>query len=149
MEIINVNIKNTNDFFEIYNDKIISQQLLKYLIESAKSIGNKKFKIVITSKLDINFNDLLINNFKRELENSYIEKKRTNLAQLCLIVLGIFFISLSVLFKKYLVSHEILLIIGWVPIWEAIDIELFRDSKARKRRYLLNKLLNSKIEIVK
>ena len=40
---------------------------------------------------------------------------------------------------------EIVLISGWVPLWEVIDVELFSDYEGRKKRRIITKLLNSEI----
>ena len=40
------------------------------------------------------------------------------------------------IYLNVLIWHEVILIGGWVPIWEAIDIELFRDTKERKKEKL-------------
>lgn len=40
---------------------------------------------------------------------------------------------------------EILLISGWVPIWEMVKIELFPDVQGRIKRKYIKKLLKSDI----
>ena len=59
--------------------------------------------------------------------------------------MGIFFIFLSYQINNE-IWKEIFLISGWVPIWEMIELELINDVKDRKRKRILLKLINSKIE---
>ena len=147
MKEINIYIKNKEDFFLKYDNSKISKELINYLIES--TILNTKNKIIMHSSLDIDYKKYIIEGLEEELEHNLENKKRTNHLQILLIFLGMFFLCLSVIFKDFEIWHEVILIGGWVPIWEAIDIELFRDSKERKKRYILNNLLKSEIEVKK
>jgi len=147
MNIINITIEKKEYFFEKYNDYKVSKELINYLIK--ESINKQNIKVIINSSFDINFKQYIIEGLNQELENNLEQKRQNNLFQILLIFLGIFFICLSVIFKDFIIWHEVMLIGGWVPIWEAIDIELFRDSKAREKRYTIKKLLNSEIEIKK
>lgn len=47
--------------------------------------------------------------------------------------------------KEDVIWKEVLLIGGWVPIWETIDIELFSDLEGRRKRIILKRLLESEI----
>lgn len=63
-------------------------------------------------------------------------------------LLGILLLFLSTVIRGMFIFEEVFLIIGWVPIWEAVDIELFSDVKEKKKRNALKKLLESNLEIV-
>lgn len=147
MKIINVDIERKEVFFEKYDKSIVSKELLNYIIDKGLKNELSDMKIIVYSKLDLDFKTLIIEGLEKELESSCNNKRQTNLTQFMLVLLGVFFIFLSVLLKDSIIWHEVILIIGWVPIWEAIDIELFRDSKERKRRAVIRKLLNSDIEV--
>lgn len=73
-------------------------------------------------------------------------RNRTNEKQFIFLLLGILFIFLSTLIESA-VWREVILITGWVPIWKMLEIELIPDVYARRKRYIIKKLLNSKIEI--
>ena len=145
MKSINITIKKEEDFFEKYNSTTVSKDLLNYIIE--KSSTKNITKLIIESKLKLDFKLFIKEGLKKELEKSNEDTKRINIMQIMLILLGTFFIFISVLLKKHIIWNEIVLIIGWVPIWEAIDIELFRDSKERKKRNIIKKLLDIDIEV--
>lgn len=55
------------------------------------------------------------------------------------------FVFLSTKIQGSGMWKEILLITGWVPIWEMIEVELFPDAYGRRERKLINKLLKSEI----
>jgi len=59
--------------------------------------------------------------------------------------MGSILIYLSFKIKNVQVWREILLISGWVPIWEMVKIELFPDVEGRIKRRIINKLLKSEI----
>ena len=142
---INVDINKKEDFFEKYNKEVISKELINYLINCAMDYDYVE-TIIINSKLNLDFKLLLKEGLKKELDFSFKRKRKTNVLQFSLLLLGLFFIFLSVFLQNSIIWHEVILIIGWVPIWEAIDIELFRDSKERKRRNIIRKLLDSDVE---
>lgn len=148
MKLIEVYIKREEDFFEKYNKLLISTELLNYLINSVND-SDTNIKVEIHCKLDLDFNKYIKEGLKRELENSYLVKRKTNMMQFSLLLLGLIFIFLSIFLQNNIIWHEVILIVGWVPIWEAIDMELFKDSSERKKRFKINELLKCEIEVKK
>ena len=147
MRIINLTLNKQEDIFDKYNNKKVSKQLLNYIIETALETPTTNYKIVINTELKDEFEKIIKEGLKQELEFNLHEKSLTNLKQIYLIFLGSIFIGLSIYLKNFEIWHELILILGWVPIWETMNIELFTDSKARKKRNTIKKLLNSKFEI--
>lgn len=88
---------------------------------------------------------IITDELKQEYNKSLKLYHITNIRQLFLLLLGIFFLFLSTLIKEDVIWKEVLLIGGWVPIWETIDIELFSDLEGRRKRIILKKLLKSEI----
>ena len=147
-KIIDIDIDKEEYFFEKYNHNLINKTLINHIIN--ESIYTKKhdtIKLIINNntKLKIDINEELIKGFNRELDNLVIMNERNNLIQLALLFLGIVFLFLSRLFSNFSIWQEVLVIIGWVPIWEMIDLELFRDFKNRRKIYIIKKLLKSEI----
>lgn len=149
MKTITIDIDNKEDFFEKYNNSQVSKQLLNYIIDNALDSYSTNFKLIINSSLSVDFETLIKNGLNKELQLYLTEKYRTNLKQIMLIFLGMVLIGLSIYLKKFEIWHELILILGWVPIWEAFDIELFYDSKSRKRSKVIKKLISSSIIIKK
>lgn len=148
-KIIEVELNNINDLTEKYNKNIVSSNLLNYLIDR-----------VFASKKSEHFNIIIHNNLNREdvvqiiKEGIYVEYQKTlknykltNIKQGLLIIIGLLFLVLSSLVNEESIFKELILIAGWVPIWDAFDIELFSDIKERKKLYALKKLLNANYTI--
>ena len=93
-----------------------------------------------------NITKMIKDGLKDEYNMGIRERHDNNMKQLWLLVLGIIFLFLSTLIEEDVIWKELLLIIVWVPIWEMIEVELFPDLEGRKRRKIIKKLLNSKIE---
>lgn len=149
--IIKIDIQNEYDLLEKYDKSKISTNLIDYIIK--KAYYTKKhdtIKILIQSDCNtsIKIKELLIAGLKNAYEKTNYEQKRKNIIQILLLFLGSLFIFLSSRINDTFIWKELLLITGWVPIWEMIDIELFNDSKSNRTKKIVKKLMISKIEIV-
>ena len=132
-----------------YNENKISNELIKYIIKEAIPIRkNEKIKIVINVKcntINRDCKEFLKEGLIEEYNKSIQEHKITDIKQICLLILGIIFLFLSSNINNEVIWKEILLITGWVPIWEVIDLELFSNTKGKGKIKIINKLLNSEI----
>lgn len=54
------------------------------------------------------------------------------------------FLIFSTLTKPEIIK-ELILIIGWVAVWEVMDIAINIDSKQKYNKKIVNKLINCKI----
>ena len=54
---------------------------------------------------------------------------------------------LSSFVSEDFIWKELLLIGGWVPIWEMVDIELFNESRGRRTKKIIEKLIESEFEL--
>lgn len=149
-KVIEIDLNNKEDLLERYNNKRISKDLVEYLINETNFI-NKKVNIVIqinnNIKTDIDIVKYLTNGIKDEYVSNIKSHLKNNIIQIVLFFLGIFFLFLSTQINDNDIWKEILLIGGWVPIWEMIDLELFNDFRGHKRKRILQKLLDSEIII--
>ena len=148
-EIIKVDLRSEEDLLERYDDSIVNKELINYIISCADKIDKyKKIRIFVNkNRIKLNIEELIKEGFEREYNNSFINYEKTNLVQCSLLILGIVFLVLSFLIGNDGLWHEILLIIGWVPIWEMVHLELFTDIKERKKRSILKRLMNCEIEV--
>lgn len=147
-KIIDLDLLKVDYFLEKYNDKIISQELLEYLKNQAMLINNKDtIKIIIHRKCHMkdDYIEILKNNLKSEY--TYYRKRLhyNNIIQIIFFICGFILLLLSHGMKKIEVLEEVLLISGWVFIWEMIEMELFSDSKNIRHLRTLKKLLKSEI----
>ena len=145
-----IDLDNIKDLIGTYNKRILKKELVNYLIEECFFVDkNERLKIIVNNDSNLSKNEVL-NIIKNGLENEYQKslKRRNfdNIRQIILIVLGMIFLFLSTNIN-YSIFKEVFLIIGWVPIWEAINIELFTDIKEKRKRKILKKILQSNIEI--
>ena len=149
-KIINIDVKTLDDLVEKYDNDKIAQDLLEYIIKEARHLNRKdtlKINIILNFKTNLNIKEMLTTSFKEEYLNTVNDHYFNNLFQVILFLLGILFLSLSALLKDNNIWKELFLIGGWVPIWEMIELELFNDVRGRKKKFIINKILNSSIDI--
>lgn len=144
MKSIVVNIRRERDLYEKYSNEV-SKDLIKYLVDEAKT--KEDIEIIIKTKLDIKNIDKFI---KEGLEESYkdirvIDKFYDN-KQVLLFIIGMIFLIFSTLTKPELIK-ELVLIIGWIAVWEVLDIAINIDSKQRFNKRIIKKLLNCKYTV--
>lgn len=144
MKSIIVNIRRERDLYEKYSNEV-SSDLIKYLVSEAKVKDD--IEIIVNTKLDIHNIDELI---KKGLEDSYkdtklIDKFYDN-KQLILFIVGMLFLIFSTITKPEVIK-ELILIIGWVAVWEVFDIAINVDSKQKYNRRIIKKLINCKIKV--
>jgi len=147
MKNIIVNLKYEKDLYEKYNDDV-SKDLIDYLIKQSRNTKND-IKITVNTSLKIeNIEDVI----RKGLKNTYNETTKFDEIydnkQLSFFIMGIIFLFLAT-FVKYEFIKEIIIILGWFVIWEGVDITLNLDTKLRRNRKILKKLIKSKIEINK
>lgn len=146
-KVIEVDIIEKYDLVEKYNEKNVSKELIKYIIDEAMYIS-KKEKIII--EIDKKFQSskscktLITEGLKREYDDSLRLHWLIDLKQFFFFAWGLVALFLSTLVDSEILK-EILVIGGWVPIWEMIDLEMFSEHEERRKRKILKKLLNSEI----
>ena len=147
-EVISVDLDRKFDFLRKYSDNKVSTDLIEYLIDRIDKI-NKYEKVVIRlnkrCELDVNAIKIIKEGLKEEYKKSIQLRDENNLKQLWFLLMGAFIIFLSTKVPEDLFWKEVLVIIGWVPIWEMFEVELFPDAKERKRRKAIKRLLKCQI----
>ena len=144
MKSIIVNIRREKDLYEKYSNEV-SSELIKYLIDEAKVKDD--VEIIVNTKLDIKNIDKLI---KSGLEDSIKDIKKIDKfydnKQVILFIVGMLFLIFSTITKPEIIK-ELILIIGWVAVWEVMDIAINIDSKQKYNKKIVNKLINCKITV--
>lgn len=148
IKVISVDLDRKFDFLRKYSDNKVSTDLIEYLIDRIDKI-NKYEKVVIRlnkrCELDVNSIKIIKEGLKEEYKKSIQLRDENNLKQLWFLLMGAFIIFLSTKVPEDLFWKEVLVIIGWVPIWEMFEVELFPDAKERKRRKAIKRLLKCQI----
>lgn len=148
MKVIEIDITNKEDLYEKYNKKVVSKDLINYMIESIPHFNKSdKLKIVINNSTSekINCTKLIKDGLNNEYNKSLLKYHKTNIVQLIYLIIGIIALILSTLINGT-IFKEIILIGAWVLIWEMIELELFSDTQEKKKRIILKKLLDSEFE---
>ena len=144
MKSIVVNIRRERDLYQKYNNEV-SSELIKYLIDEAKVKDD--IEIIVNTKLDINNIEKLI---KKGLQYSYEDTKLIDKfydsKQIKFFIVGMLFLIFSTIMKPELIK-ELILIIGWIAVWQVLDIAIKIDSKQKFNRKIINKLINCKIKV--
>ena len=146
---IKVYIKDSEELLEKYNDNKISKDIIEYIISEAMLLNKEDNIDIIINKdksvFSVECTDLKIEGLKDEYKRSLKVQHDNNMKQIYFFILGMILLFLSTQLKADSVWREIIVISGWVPIWEMVKIELFPDVQGRIKRKIINKLLKSNI----
>lgn len=143
--VIKIDLNNKEDLVEKYNNSIVSSELINYIISQVMTFSKKEdFRIIINNNCDLeeDYISLIKEGLEIEYKKSLKKHHTNNIKEFFLIIMGIIFLLISRMLGDN-VFNEVFLIIGWVPIWEAIELELFSDSEERRKRFILKRLLAS------
>ena len=144
MKTIKVNIRKDLDLYEKYSDEV-NEELLKYLIDEAKVKDD--VEVVVNTKLSIkNIDKLIIKGLTDTYNDIRKVDKLYDSKQIILFIIGIIFLTISTLTQPEIVK-EVILIIGWVFVWEVLDITINIDSKQKRQKRIIKKLLNCQIKV--
>lgn len=150
-KILEIDINDKEDLFEKYNEKKISKELIKYIIDNTpKFKKNDKMKVIINNNLkDKMFVSELI---KKELDSEVArnEYKFTynNRKQIVYFISGVAALVLST-FINVEILEEIILIGAWVVLWNMVELEIDDDINYIKKKRILKKILNSEFEEIR
>lgn len=150
-KIIQIDLYDEETLYERYNRNMVSRKLIDYIIEQAMFISvYDTVKVLINNecKIDKNYIEMIKDGLRIEYKKKLRNRYYNNIKQLVLLLIGTLFLFMTVIIKDNFVFREVVLIIGWVPIWAAIEIELFTDAVERRKRKIIKKLLKSDFEIL-
>lgn len=150
--IINIKINSVEDITNNFNDNKLSDELGKYIYDEC--LGTPLNKIPI---LNFNFKnlpkkeeqekivDMIRSYYGLEIKEEMMHIEYNNIRMSFLIVLGVIFILISNLLSSVFWLEEVLLIIGWVLIWEVVYDLVFEETKKRIKIKRFKKLTRCKI----
>ena len=145
-KIIEVDLIDEDSLFEKFNKRQVSNELIDYIIKEVGILKqNDVITIIINNYLNISDTKILIKNkISDEYSQTIIKYQHNIYMQLIYLIIGILSLVLSSLIKEN-IFKELILISGWVLIWEMIEIEIFSDTELKRKRKILKQLLNSEI----
>ena len=156
--IIEINIKNYDAAIEKFDSDKLSSELASYIYNQYTALSlNTKVEICIKTECDLteeqeqNIADMIHKYFGLETQKSIITFKYKTKYQILLFLIGILLIALSNIpfISDLSTLHEILLIFGWVAVWELIYDVMFVDLKENIKRKRYKNLSKVKIEYKK
>lgn len=141
--VINMVVKDDENFLSVFSETetpVISNEVADFIETSAKAITpNKKLTLKIKSDCIDNQEKEL---YKKAIKEYYREKcvassrelNKSNLIALFLTIAGIFVLALAFLLEQNMpISFwaELVDIVAWVFLWEAVDIFCFKTRMMR------------------
>ena len=151
---ININLKKKDDFYSRYSNQKLSSELTEFIYnecygEDYKNniIINIYTKLKISNKEKNAMMDTVRRTFGLKVQDElyYYEKakfKKTILFLIWIVLIVIYYLSFIE------VLSEIILILGWLAIWESVYSFLADSSKDYIKIYRLRRLASSRIYFV-
>jgi len=146
---IKIDISSREDLLEKYNESKVCKDVIAYLVKEAMLVDKETtIKIVVnkdSAVLNSDCIELIKNGLKDEYKRSMAKQHSDNVKQIYFSIIGVFLIFLATILKNVGILKDVILVVGGVPIWETIRIELFPDAQGRVKRRVLRKLMQSEI----
>jgi len=144
-KIVKIDLNKKEDIFEKFNNDIVDNELIDYIIDSAIYVNkNDSIKLVINNYIGFSYKELIITSLKKEYERRLFVYIRSNTRKVIYLIIGILFLVVSSLIEKTILK-EFFLIGAWFLIWEMMELVIFSYTKGRKRRNIINKIVNGNI----
>lgn len=156
--IVNMTVKDDSDFLSVFSENdtpVISTGVADFIEYSTNAIHPKeKLTLKIHSNCIDDREKVL---YKEAIKEYYTEKyianerelKRNNVIAFFLTLAGVLVLALKIFFEyrvSSLIWSEVVDIVAWVLLWEAVDISFFGNRALRiKRRHYLS-YLDMKVE---
>lgn len=145
---IDIDIQDAYDLVEDYDKTKVCRKLIEYIIEEARHADKKaKLKIMIDKKnnFDHDATKLVRDGLEREYKKAKKFHQQENEKQFFEVLVGMGLLYFSTIARVEIIK-ELLLVGGWVPLWEAIELELFSEAKEKADIALLKRLKECEID---
>ena len=126
--IIEISFDEKDDYINQFNENKLSNYLSNYILDECKgkSLANRitlnvKVNFKMSSKEKEEFKKMIHENYKSDLSEYMLILKYSNLKKMIVFFAGIILIYLHYFkdISNNKVISEVILVIGWVAIWEA------------------------------
>lgn len=151
--IIEIHLKNKEDYRNNFNNKKLSYDLSNYILEESKSLNTKqKIRFIVSSNEEMTnyekeeFIDMLRNNFGTDVSEIININKKEKLSNLVSLLIGIILLIIYSIDFKTLFLAELILIVGWGFLWEATYNFFFKGIKTRLMITRRKQIISGKIE---
>ncbi len=148
---ININLKKKEDFYSRYSNQKLNSELTDFIYNECYGEDYKNNIVInIYTKLKISKNekndmmDTIRRTFGLKVQDELYYYEKAKFKKTILFLIGIVLIVIYYLSFIEVLS-EIILILGWLAIWESVYSFLADSSKDYIRIYRLRKLASSRI----
>lgn len=154
LEVI-IDLKKKGDFVSRYNNNTLDSKLKEYIINELVGYSTEsKVTITINSAFELteeekeHYVKILKEEFKEDLDEEKYLVKKNKIKEIYSAVVGTLFILASYFMNLDIlgVLKEIILIVGWVLIWEVAYSIIFTNGKRKISLRRLKQISNCKIE---
>ncbi len=155
--IIEISFDGKDDYISQFNNAKLSDRLSNYILEECrgKSLSNR-ITLNIKTNFKINANEkeefikMVHENYKTDLKEYTLILKFSNIKKSIIFFIGIILIYLAYFrgISSNEVISEVILIIGWVAIWEAAYTWFFESDKNRIKAKRLKQLAKCRINFI-
>lgn len=136
-----------------FNENKLSDALSNHILEECKGFDyNSEIEIHIKTKFNptreekINIINMIRSNYGNDIKENGVYMNHLYKRNVVFFVGGCLITAYSFIIEKTLpIISEIILIIGWIGIWEVLYSIFFSESKKRLETKRLKQLANSKI----
>lgn len=158
MNTINITINKYEDIMEKFDNNKLSSELAYFIYNQYMSMPlrkgvemNIKSNFNMTEEQEGIISDMIHRYFGLQVQKSIYNFRYKTKYQIFLFLIGVLLISISNIkaIVKFSTIHEILLIIGWVAVWELFYDGFFVDYKENIKRKRYKKLSLVKINFIK
>ena len=153
--IIEISFDEKDDYINQFNENKLSNYLSNLDECKGKSLANRitlnvKVNFKMSSKEKEEFKKMIHENYKSDLSEYMLILKYSNLKKMIVFFAGIILIYLHYFkdISNNKIISEVILVIGWVAIWEAAYTWLFENSKNRVKIKRLKQLTKCKINFI-
>ncbi|MEE0699522.1 MAG: hypothetical protein U0M66_02910 [Bacilli bacterium] len=139
-----------------YNKKRLSSSLSDYILEESKFISpKKKINLIIKTKFELENEekeelvDMIRNNYGTDVSELIMVSKKLKKLDLIIFIMGVIALLVYFLIPTKFVASEVILIIGWVLIWESTYNFIFRGAGNQLKILRRKQIINGKITFEK
>lgn len=156
--IVDMNVKDDTDFLSVYSTNetpVISNEVAEFLENSTRSIRADE-QLTLRVKSDC-IDETEKKVYKAAIKEYYTERyhenerelKAQNRIALLLLIVGVLVLA-SALLWEYKIGNilwaEVVDVVAWVFLWEAVDIKFFKTRELAQQRKRYAALIDMKIE---
>lgn len=152
---VEVDISEKKYFTSKYNENTLAPELKDYLLNEIIGYDiNTKININIDAKFKLtdeekeHYKKLIVKEFKESNDELEYEIELGNIKKLTLLLIGVSFVIASYFFANIMgeILEEILMVFGWVALWEVAYAIFFTDASRRRKIKRNNQIIHANIK---